>query len=110
MACPKFEKYKTCKDPDSIIDYGRNWGPSVNNVGWLETDETIITSGWNITTDKEDTPTLLLGVTGIGVDGKATVAWLSGGTVGISYNLTNTITTSKGRTEDRTGILTVAEK
>lgn len=114
MACTKFEKYETCKDPASEVDYGRNWGPSSSDSGWLQTDEEIVSSTWVITEKSgvELVPTLIVGAQGesISVDKKSTIIWLTGGTTRLSYALENTITTNQGRTEQRTGVLTVSEK
>lgn len=76
------------KDPDAVLDYTRSW------ADWLADGETISTSTWiaesgiTIDSDTNDTTT-------------ATV-WLSGGTAGEDYELTNRITTSASRTDDRT--------
>jgi len=103
------QKYSAIKDPNSIVEYGRNWG---GTDGWLASNETITTSNWYITSDEEDIPTLAINITGSGisVDELSTSVWLEGGTDGVKYKLTNRITTSQGRTEDRTGIITVREK
>ena len=100
-----FKKYSAKKDPDSIVDYGRNWGGS---EGWLNDSETIGTSIWIITSDDEEIPTLI--EESKGFDSISTSIWLSGGTPGLKYKLTNRILTSDNRLEDRTGILTVEEK
>lgn len=107
-----FKKYSAKKDPDSDLDYGRNWGATVDDAGWLQETETITTSMWIITSETEQTPTLIMSTGGqhISPDGKSTSIWFEGGTAGVSYNITNRITTDQGRTEDRTGILTVEEK
>jgi len=76
------------KDPSAVLDYVFDW------TGWLATGETItdytITADTGITVDRptED-------------DGKVTV-WLSGGTAGINYKVACLITTSAGRTDERT--------
>ena len=75
------------KDPDAVLDYQVNW------ADWLAGD-TIATSTWivpaGITQDSEsETMT-------------AATIWLSGGTLGASYELVNRITTAAGRTDDRT--------
>ena len=84
------------KDPDSIIDYGFNW------AAWLATGETIASSVWvitsGVTADSDDNDTTTTSVT------------LSGGTVGTTYTLTNRITTSAGRTEDRSMFVYCVEK
>jgi len=91
MGFPKFNK-----DPDAILDYGFNW------VEWLEEGETIVSAVWIIPN-------------GISLDSQAestieTLAWLSGGTVGISYNITCHITTSAGREDDRTLTIKVIQR
>jgi len=76
------------KDPSAVLDYAFDW------TEWLATGETI--TDHTITAD-----------TGITVDsstedaGKVTV-WLSGGTAGINYKVACKITTSAGRTDERT--------
>lgn len=76
------------KDPDAILDYSWDW------VDWLESGETISTS-------------LVVVSAGINLDSssasttKAT-AWISGGTAGVPYLVTNRITTNLGRQDDRT--------
>lgn len=101
-----FKQYPAPKDPNSIMDYGRNWG---GDYGFLAIDETIISSQWIIDSDDEPVPTLTISDPqgdGISEDLKSTFIWLKGGTIGIKYNLTNRIVTSdNGRTEDRTAII-----
>ena len=77
------------KDPSAVLDYVFDWSEE-----WLATGETI--TDHTITAD-----------TGITVDsstedaGKVTV-WLSGGTAGINYKVACLVTTSAGRTDERT--------
>ena len=84
------------KDPSAVLDYVFDW------TGWLATGETI--TDYAITAD-----------TGITVDsstedaGKVTV-WLSGGTAGINYKVACKITTSAGRTDERTIWIKVVER
>jgi hypothetical protein len=84
------------KDPDAVLDFGRDWSP------WLATGEQITTSTWivpdGITKDSESNDTTT-----------ATV-WLSGGTAGETYEITNRITTNQGRTDDRTLRILVRER
>lgn len=83
------------KDPDAVLDYSVDWS------AWLDTD-TIATSAWTaatgITVDSDTNSTTI-----------ATV-WLSGGTAGRNYAVTNRITTAAGRTDDRTIIIKVRER
>ena len=88
---PTFEK-----DPNAVLDYVWNW------EDWLASGETISTSSMivdnGITKDsdsKTDTRTKI---------------WLSGGTAGTAYAVTNRIVTSDGRTDDRTIYIKVIER
>ena len=76
------------KDPSAVLDYAFDW------TGWLAAGETItdhtITADTGITVDSSTED-----------DGKVTV-WLSGGTAGINYKVACKITTSAGRTDERT--------
>ena len=83
------------KDPDAVLDYVVNWSP------WLGTD-TITTSEWLV-------PAGLTKVTDSKTATSATI-WLSGGTVGMNYTVTNRIVTVGGRTEDRSFTLRLQER
>lgn len=77
------------KDPDAVLDYKVDW------ADWLAaTGDAIVTSTWlvpaGVTKTDEDNTTAT-----------ATI-WLSGGTAGSSYQVTNRVTTTQGRTDDRT--------
>lgn len=74
------------KDPTAILDYAVDWS------AWLSGD-TIATSTWTVPT----------GLTLVRLDFTPSqgVAWISGGTVGQTYFLTNTITTAAGREDSR---------
>jgi hypothetical protein len=90
VAFPKF-----VKDPQAVLDYKIDWS------AWLE-DDTISASEWSATS-------------GITIDSDSftdtdTTVWLSGGTVGESYDATNEITTDGGRTDDRTITIQVKQK
>jgi len=83
------------KDPNAVLDYQVRWNT------WLGAD-TISTSTWVVPsgiTKESDTNTTT----------SATI-WLSGGTVGDSYNLVNRIITAGGRTEDRTITIQIEER
>lgn len=78
---------KYLKDPDAVLDWMFDWND------WLASGETItdhiITVDTGITNDSSTEDA-----------GKVTV-WLSGGTVHTEYCITCRITTSAGRTDDR---------
>ena len=83
------------KDPNAILDYSVDWSR------WLAGDE-IATSEWIV-------PVGLAKASDTNTTTKAT-AWLSGGAAGQSYAVTNRITTTGGRTEDRTMTIRVEER
>jgi hypothetical protein len=73
------------QDPEEVKDYTLDWG-----TRRLAASETISTSTWTVPsgiTKNSDTS-----------DDTTTTAWLSGGTPGVHYRLTNKVVTSQGRT------------
>jgi hypothetical protein len=86
------------KDPDAVLDYLVDWDDDTED--WLGTDtistsEFIAESGITINSHT-NTPTT------------ATV-WLSGGTTGTKYKITNRITTAGGRTNDQSFYVKIKE-
>lgn len=77
------------KAPIALLDYALRWRK------WLKGD-VILTSTWAIS------PGGGVVASGVLLGGDVTVAWLSAGTDGISYLVTNTITTLGGRVDSRT--------
>ena len=86
------------KDPEAVLDYSIDW------TDFLESAETIFSSQWfyptGITLDSN------------GHTDKVATAWLSGGTVGQSYELVNRITTDNdpARVDERTIIISIVNK
>jgi hypothetical protein len=84
------------KDPDAVLDYSVDWSK------WLAGDQ-IETSAWSVSdpaleaTDESNTTT-------------RTTVWLSGGAVGQSYTVTNCITTTGGRTDERSLVIQVQDR
>lgn len=83
------------KDPNAVLDYIINW------AAFLGADA-ILSDSWIV-------PTGITSVTETNTSTTSTI-WLSGGTVGEKYALTNRIVTAGGRTEDRTIYVRVEEK
>jgi len=87
---------RVLKDPSSVLDYSVDWGR------WLDAGETItahdVTAPTGITLDSDDE-----------TDGKVT-AWLSGGTAGRSYTVAYAITTSAGRSDERSITVLVRDR
>jgi hypothetical protein len=76
------------KDPSAVLDWNFNW------TNWLASAETIstatVTVGSGLTKDSQSNTTTTVTV------------WLSGGTLGTTYEVTCRITTNQGRTDERT--------
>ena len=83
------------KDPNARLDYQIDWS------SWLGVD-TISVSTWIVEA----------GITQETVSNTTTTAtiWLSGGTVGTTYRVTNRITTAAGRVTDWSLMIVVQEK
>jgi hypothetical protein len=78
------------KDPNATKDYPLDWSD------WLPEGDTITSSSWIV----EEGITEVVGKTSH--DDTTATIWLSGGTVGESYLVTNRITTAQDRVDDRT--------
>ena len=91
------------KDPSAVLDFGFDWQL------WLASGETISASTWTITED-ETSPSTTLFKASDTHNTTATTAWLSGGTPGVDYVLTNHITTSAGRQDDRSMTIKVLNR
>ena len=86
------------KDPDAILDYKVDWSE------WLDTDETISTQTTLASTG------ITVESSGIFDSSTSVVAWLSGGTANSRYRITSRITTSAGRTDDRSYMVSIKER
>lgn len=84
------------KDPSSVLDYTVDWS------NWLASGETISASAFTVesglTKDSESNG-----------DTSGTV-WLSGGTAGTAYSVTHQITTTAGRTDERSFVVDVLSR
>jgi hypothetical protein len=84
------------KDPDAVLDYSVDWSK------WLAGDQ-IETSAWFLSdparqlSDDSNTTT-------------RTTVWLAGGVASQSYTVTNRITTSGGRTDERSMVIQVQDR
>jgi hypothetical protein len=77
------------KDPDATLDYQINWAT------WLADDDTISNSSFISNSDD-------ITVESSSFTDTTSTVWLSGGQAGSSYEITNRITTTLGRIDDRT--------
>jgi hypothetical protein len=85
------------KDPDAVLDYTIDW------TAWLADSgaDTIASSSWTV-------PAGLTQNNATRSAAKTTI-WLSGGTLGATYRITNRIVTSGGRTAERSFDLVVQQ-
>lgn len=84
------------KDPDAVLDWTMDWNE------WLGPSETISNSSWEVS------PGIVIQSTNN--TQKTAVVWLSGGTSGQVYLITNRITSSDGRTDDRSFTLRCTQR
>lgn len=89
--------WPTPKDPQAILRYKFNWSP------WLEAGETLVTSLFLHTS-----ATLVIDQAVI--QGGFTVFRASGGTDGETVLITNSITSSTGRLDERTARLRIKQR
>ncbi len=76
------------KDPDATLDYGVDWGTFLEDVS-----DTIAASDWLFPDGLNKELDSFTDTT--------TTVWISGGTAGTSYTVTNRITTAAGRVNDQ---------
>ena len=79
------------KDPDAVLDYSVEWskwlaGDQLQTSAWFVSDPALQAANDSNTTTR-------------------TTAWLAGGVAGQSYTVTNRITTSGGRTDERSFVI-----
>lgn len=91
------------KDPSERLDYEVDWG-----THWLVGEDTISSSSWVLSTIEDDASPLTLDVDSF-TDTTAT-AWISGGTSGRRYTVTNHVATNAGREGERSFPITVKER
>jgi hypothetical protein len=85
-------------DPSAVLDYTVDW------AAWLATSETISASTWVVAAGiTQTTPAPSFTTT-------TTTIWLTGGTVGTEYTITNHVTTNQGRQDDRSFTVVVASR
>jgi len=82
------------KDPQETIDLSFAWAPKLDG-------DTIVTSTFTLPDGLTEESTA--------IDGSITTIFVSGGTIGRIYRIVNTLTTSGGRTYERTIYVRVRE-
>lgn len=84
------------KDPQAKLDYGFDWSD------WLIGGEVLQASTWTVPIG------LTKGTDSLGPT--QTLVWISGGIEWIDYNITNHVTTTSGREDDRTLVIKVRQR
>lgn len=84
------------KDPEAVLDWRWDWSQWLDD-GETITDSSMIVSAGLVLDSSSYSPT-------------SATAWVSGGTQGTSYSVTNHIETSAGRIDERTRILRVEQR
>lgn len=90
------------KDPDAILDFHFDW------TDWLVNGDTILTSQIIASAGITVGDGVLAPVPSFTTTN--TTYWLAGGTAGKPYTITNRITTSQGRTDDRTMTIRIQDR
>lgn len=89
------------KDPDATLDWVFDWAT------WLRSGETIATSTWTVSAG------IVLESSGIYAPTNTVstaTAWLSGGSPGEPYILSNKVTTNQGRIDERSITIRVTNR
>ncbi len=97
------------KDPDAVLDYKIAW------KDWLDGD-TIATSTWTIAAGLTGSSQSINSGGTVTIEdvvhpvSSVTTTWLTGGTAGTRYRVTNRVATAGGRTDDRSFDVIVQDK
>ena len=87
------------KDPQSRVDYAIDWGDYLG-------DRTIAGSAWSVVPDEPGG----VAVEAAGFDATRTAATLTGGVAGHVYSVSNHVTLSDGRSDDRSIVVRVEQR
>lgn len=90
------DKYLAQQDKDAVLDYSLDW------ADWLSAGDTIDTSVW-----AADAGVIL---TNQSTSGAITSVWVSGGTPGSWYSLTNSVVSANGKRDQRTIQLLITDQ
>lgn len=92
----QFEKFE--KNAAAVLDWKFDWSD------WLTTAETISSQTTTVTTG------ITLASSSITDTNTSVTAWLSGGTLGITYQVDCTITTNQSRTDKRSILIEITDR
>lgn len=93
---------RVIKDAQAVLDYKFDWANTTNGgdvADWLDTAGDEVISTYTVTANDAG---ITIDSDELSDDDTSVTVWLSGGTVGETYRITNHIVTSLGREDDRT--------
>lgn len=96
------------KDPNAQVDYTIDWNDSTDP--YLASGETISTSAWAVDPQSGASPEDDIEIASDGNTDTTTTVTVTGGVAGRVYRLTNRITTSASRTDDRSIVVRVENR
>ncbi|MFC7048902.1 hypothetical protein [Emcibacter nanhaiensis] len=91
------------KDPSAVVDFSIDWG-----ADYLQAGEDILASSWSIFPDDGDSSLAI--DQEAGPETGVTAVFVSGGQSGVIYRLTNHISTSQGRADERSLTIRVEQQ
>jgi hypothetical protein len=83
------------KDPDAVLDYRWDWSAWLDD-DTIDTHQVTVAGGVDLDSDSSDDTSV--------------TAWISGGTHGDTATATARVTTTQGRTDDRTITLSIRQR
>lgn len=92
------------QSPGESLDYKFDWGSTANLAPFLEPGETIAAFTLSVPVG------LVQESAAIADSGRSVVVFLSGGTLGVDYAVTCSITTNASRTAERTMTIAIRKK
>lgn len=86
------------KDPGEVKDYGFDWSAHLGDVDTISTSAWVVATGLTEEVDPAASNTTT-----------TTTIWLSGGTAGTEYRVTNHVVTAQGREFERSFYVNVQD-
>ena len=87
------------KDPNAVLDYGREWDD------WLVPGDAVQSAAWTVTG-----PDSSLTLANDEINGTTCTVWCAGGTEGRAYVITCRVTTTAGRIDDRSTRIRIEQR
>lgn len=101
------------KDPDEVLDYAFLWQDSLETAETVASKTVTVTTGITVDSSAINASPVTFPIDGTDViqkTGSVVTVWISGGTVGATYTVSCRVTTSAGRTYERSFTLIVQQR